>query len=534
MSHSFNIPTPNDPLALSIDPGNSVIIVGPNGGGKSRLAVHIENSVGEVAHRISAHRALNLNPKVAKISETDALKGLRFGHQGENAVIAHRASHRWKSNEAIGLLNDFDFLVQSLFAEQANVSLQTHVRKRRNEEFEAIETNFEKLKAIWTRVLPKRELVISGDDISVDAEGVDPYSASQMSDGERAIFYLIGQTLMAADETLIIVDEPELHVHPSIMSKLWDELEAARPDCSFVFITHDLEFAAQRSAQKYVIRDYRPTPVWEIEEVPSDTGFSEEINTLILGSRKPILFVEGGGVSWDAAVYRACYPDWTIIPYGSCEEVIHAVATMRRNASLTRVRCAGIVDADGQTERDVQNLAAAGVAILPVAEIENLFLLPDVSREVARTDDHNDAEIEALLSTLAASVVDLAQEPAALDATVLRYCKRRVDAVLKRLEFSAANADDLSGEYTRQTGELNIKAIAEEFRGQVQVAIEAQDIASLAKLYDNKAFIAEAARHLKSTTLRNFKQWVMRALRNNTTPKLVGALQGHLPEIEAQ
>ena len=68
---------------------------------------------------------------------------------------------------------------------------------------------------IWARVLPKRQLVITGDDISVAAEGIEPYSASQMSDGERAIFYLIGQTLIAPEDTLIIVDEPELHVHPS-------------------------------------------------------------------------------------------------------------------------------------------------------------------------------------------------------------------------------------------------------------------------------------------------------------------------------
>jgi ABC-type branched-subunit amino acid transport system ATPase component len=67
------------------------------------------------------------------------------------------------------------------------------------------------------------------------------YKASEMSDGERAIFYMIGQTLAAAENSLLIFDEPELHVHRSIMDKLWDDLEAARQDCAFVFITHDLE-----------------------------------------------------------------------------------------------------------------------------------------------------------------------------------------------------------------------------------------------------------------------------------------------------
>ena len=96
-----------------------------------------------------------------------------------------------------------------------------------------------------------------------------------MSDGERAIFYLIGQTLVAAQDSLLIIDEPELHIHRSILAKLWDELEAARQDCAFIFITHDLGFAASRPAQKFVLSDYDPTPFWKIESIPEDTGFDE-------------------------------------------------------------------------------------------------------------------------------------------------------------------------------------------------------------------------------------------------------------------
>src|SRR5262249_26324017 len=157
------------------------------------------------------------------------------------------------------------------------------------------------------------------------------YKGTEMSDGERAIFYMIGQALNAADNSLLIIDEPELHVHRSIMSKLWDRLEASRPDCGFLFVTHDLEFAAQRVAQKFVVKSYDARPVWDIESVPTDTGFSEELTTLILGSRRPILFVEGTDTSLDSAFYRCCYPDWTVISRESREVVIHSVSSMRAN-----------------------------------------------------------------------------------------------------------------------------------------------------------------------------------------------------------
>ncbi len=177
-----------------------------------------------------------------------------------------------------------------------------------------------------------------------------------MNDGERAIFYMVGQTLVAAENSLLIFDEPELHVHRSIMGRLWDELEACRQDCAFVFITHDLEFAASRVAKKFVLRDYDPAPRWTIEAVPENTGFDEELTTLILGSRRPILFVEGDQTSLDVAIYRCCFAKWTVIPRGSCEAVIHSVATMRHNHALTRVTCSGIVDADDYGPDDVTRL----------------------------------------------------------------------------------------------------------------------------------------------------------------------------------
>jgi hypothetical protein len=340
MTFVFSVLTPTGPEEFRLEAGTSLFFVGANGGGKTRLAVKIEEHLGEKAHRISAHRALSLNPEVAKVSERAALRGLRYGYAGNESALPHRSGHRWGNKAAVQLLNDYDYLVQALFAEQANTSLATHKNARSGNGKPASATKFEKLVEIWDRALPHRKLEITGDNIQVSVTGsADKYDAHEMSDGERAIFYLVGQTLTAAD-SLIIVDEPELHIHRAILARLWDELEAARPDCGMVNISHDLEFVASREGQKFVLRDYAPNNGWTIEDVPENSGFPEDVATLILGSREPVLFVEGAGRSLDKAIYRACYPDWTIIPRGSCEEVIHAVITMRANPSLTRVTCA--------------------------------------------------------------------------------------------------------------------------------------------------------------------------------------------------
>ena len=49
-----------------------------------------------------------------------------------------------------------------------------------------------------------------------------------MSDGERVIFYVVGRVMLAKESSLIIVDEPEMHLHKAILNKLWDILEEKR------------------------------------------------------------------------------------------------------------------------------------------------------------------------------------------------------------------------------------------------------------------------------------------------------------------
>jgi energy-coupling factor transporter ATP-binding protein EcfA2 len=537
LTFKFAIPCPEGPKDFVVEPGSAMIFVGANGGGKTRLAVHVEISLGLNAHRISAHRALNLNPDVAKISERKALMGLRTGHANETAGVGNRRSSRWGGKEAIQLLNDFDYLIQALFAEQSNTSLKAYTQNKPGsaepkEEFQI--TKLDQLKDIWSRLLPHRVLHISGDNILVSLPNSESrYNASDMSDGERAIFYMIGQALVAEVDQVLIVDEPELHVHRSIMSKLWDELEAARPDCAFVFITHDLEFAAARAAQKYVIRDYDPSPHWIIDEVPEDTGFDEDLATLILGSRRPILFVEGDRSSLDLAFYRCCYPEWTVVPRSSCTEVIHAVVTMRANAQLTRITCSGIVDADHYGDDDKKYLGNLGIETLPVAEIENVVLLPDVSRAIAEVEGFQGEELEQRLAELAKSIFQSIESDEKIEEVAVRYAKRRIDRILKKLDLSAARStDQIEEEYKQRTGELDVQALAGQFKDEIRQALKEHNLSRLLALYDNKGLTALAASKLKSCRQRDFESWLTRSLRNKTAPGLVAAIEQHLPKIK--
>ena len=150
MPTEFSIPGTDGDLRFPVSRGSTTTFCGANGSGKTRLAVHIEQQLGLAAHRISAHRALSLNPRVPKISEKEALSGLRTGVTDSNRranLLQYRKGRRWADQEATSLLNDYDYLVQALFAEQANTALESHRRLRAGTADTAELTKFEKLSA---------------------------------------------------------------------------------------------------------------------------------------------------------------------------------------------------------------------------------------------------------------------------------------------------------------------------------------------------------------------------------------------------
>jgi hypothetical protein len=72
MTFSQDLKIPNADFLLELIAGKTTIFVGANGSGKTRLASWLEEQGGVDAHRISAHRALTLNPGVIKVSESQS------------------------------------------------------------------------------------------------------------------------------------------------------------------------------------------------------------------------------------------------------------------------------------------------------------------------------------------------------------------------------------------------------------------------------------------------------------------------------
>jgi hypothetical protein len=385
-----------------LDCCGSVVIIGANGAGKSKFGAWIEEHQLNQAkvHRISAQKSLYFPEYVPLKGLEEAEKELLFGTSKSSLLdkanfYITKMIARWSSAESSQStirdgLNDSEQVLTLLFAKKSQRDsqvvklLKKMEREDKNESVTIPNSPDDILLEIWKDLLPHRELVIEDNKINVLTSRKTMYQGGEMSDGERIAFYLMAQCLCVPSDSIVIIDEPEIHLHKSLMSKLWSRIEEAQPGCLFIYITHDIDFAASRvGAKKLWLKSYDGKH-WNWGEVPETEGLPEPILLEILGSRKKILFVESEIGKLDYKIYEAVYPEFLIMPCGGCEKVIEATKAMRGNSDLYHdVEAFGIIDMDYRPPNQIDSLRNSNIFALNVAEIENIFCVPELLEVVA-------------------------------------------------------------------------------------------------------------------------------------------------------
>lgn len=379
---------------VDLELGKPVVLLGANGAGKTRFSVKIEemndpkfkswNATEEFPiHRITAQKSLSIQDSISILDNDSSKRDLFFGGSDQHAC---KLNYRFGSHPATFLLDDYNKALSLLFSQENKELQQAHLADKQavlqNEERPApITTVVEKATSIWNELLPHRKIDLSGNGVHV-LYGENRYHGKEMSDGERVMLYMICQVLVQRPNTLLIIDEPELHIHKSIVEKLWTMLENERKDCVFMYITHDLNFAMSRIDSKILwIKQYNGTD-WDYDTIES-TEFSELPEKLlyeIIGTRQKIVFVEGEKDSYDYPLYQEIYRDkgYHVIPCGGCQEVVRLVKAKKVYQKLNSIEVYGIVDRDFRTEQEIEELKKDGIFCLNVAEVENLFLVPEL------------------------------------------------------------------------------------------------------------------------------------------------------------
>ena len=477
-----NLTLPDGTVLGGYDP---VVIIGPNGSGKTRRAREIQAPCS--IEFVNALRNTRIPLSLPTMAFTDA----------ENQFVNAR-------NQSVGnhwdWSNEFELLLSSLMAQHATDAIKFMDATKAGEEPPDTYNAMQRIRDLWGDAFPDRELVIEDyrPIIKSTTSGTDvSYSAQTMSDGERTAIYLAGR-VFRAQEGVLIIDEPENHLHSHLAGRLWDEFEDARPDLRFVYITHDLTFARSRRNAAFVIA----SPLNGLRSVDLGGDLPDDVAEVLLGAAsvsfhaRRAIFCEGGKGDRDDALYRAWFNDRDTVvqAVGSSEMVYRCISALSDGRMISNLQTVGIIDRDFHTDQYLAALSD-GMFVLPFHEVESLYCLPGVVEAVATHTQKPFDEID-YLTQLRGSVTTAEGRK-----VVLERWKRRVEprligvvaAVHSRQDTLETIVAALPNLFNPSEWDFDVAGILEEERLRIEAATTTGTVEELLRLLPGKGRLGVAA-----------------------------------------
>ena len=511
---------------------NSVIIIGANGSGKSKLGAWIEKSDVQNTHRIGAQRSLEFGTYIKQMSYEQATNKLISGSD-ENA---DNHDNRWKwdgekRNYTSSLLDDYESALSATWAKQIKQESDYVAQCRENDAVEqphnaVPEMVIDKLTRIWSSVFPHRDIHFSDGKVTASFtrnETPVNYKGRDMSDGERVALYLMCQALGVPDNKTIIIDEPELHLHRSIMNRLWSAIENERQDCLFIYITHDTQFAANhRHSEKIWVKEFDGTN-WTFEKVEKAI-LPEQLLLDIMGNRRKVLFVEGTNDSYDTQLYVNLFNEYYVVPCGGCSKVIEQTKAMRANPQLHDLECYGLIDRDYRCDAEIETLQQDGIHVLDVAEVENLFIVEELLQAVNQLQGFTDqSRVEAVKSYIINTRFSGEINKQIRSATISEIKYR-----LSTLNVSGQADEEIQGKLSQFFENFNYNSIKQPLEEAFTTAKTAQDYKIVLRLFNRKTLMDSIGHHFGLTN-QDYSNYVLRQLNGANATIIKAALDPYLP-----
>lgn len=490
---------------------SNIVAIGANGSGKTTLSNNLKKYLPNTGVIISAQKVLiiptfsgvsnfiNTNEKLQKSQSAD--KSLKVTYSTESN------GNSWSIMTQLG--GEFQILLDNLLAERNIIRNKfcDSVQKGQTTSDVPI-TKLDRAIKIWNSLIQHRVLECN-DGINITLKtlvGSDNYPAHQMSDGEKVTLYLIAHVLQAPSSGFIIIDEPEMYLHKTILKKLWDILEQERQDCIFVYLTHDLDFATSRTTAKKVwIKSFVHPDIWEIEDIP-ENELPEPLLLELLGSRKNILFCEGRKGSIDEKIYNIIFPDFTVTPVDSCFAVINYTKAFNKLPNVT-TKAYGLIDSDHHGSERLRKLELENIFSFSMTEPENLFFDEDFLKIMA----------DQLL--LDRSIVDLIKfdiiklMKSEIELQVSHFVSTKINYYFKDSHVSKGNTlTTVNANYNKFTNDIKIEDWYNKRKLEIEEMINKKDYAKALSIFNNKGLKVITNKYFK---ISDFTEKAIRLLQFN-------------------
>ncbi|WP_419847324.1 AAA family ATPase [Candidatus Poriferisocius sp.] len=398
MALSVSIPTTDGPIDIELsEDQNKLFVLGANGTGKSALLHQIHQQHPQRAHKVAAYRHTYFE------SGTPDLSGGQYKSATEEIRRWDRDARSRYTEQSGGLraIRSIAALMQNRRGRDRSATALLDEGKN-DEAEEYVQDNRDPFYII-NGLLEASNL---GVRVSIEPDDPDTivarhmatdqmYTIERLSDGERSALLLAAETLTADKDTVFLLDEPERHLHRSIISPLLSELFAARADCYFVISTHEVLLPEDCGpATALILRgcEFDTGGVansWQFDVVPPEVGIDDDIKVDVWGARRKLLYVEGNALGADERLYSTLFPEVTVKAKGSCTWVIRSVEDVRSESELHWLEVYGLIDGDTRTPEETADLEAQGIFALPLRAVESIYYGKEMREAIAsRQSDH--------------------------------------------------------------------------------------------------------------------------------------------------
>lgn len=460
-----------------------IIIVGANGAGKSRFASRLAASLGDRVFRASALHSLYGREENPSPNSVD---GIYRRHVALSPVL--RPDLKGEFERLVGLMLMEE--TASMFMKRYGTpeGLDTHPNPHRKV------TALQRLTRLWRSIFPDNDILLAtGGLLFSNDEGRSTYSSKRLSDGEKAVIYHLGAALLAPRDSVMMVDNPGMFLHPSTTGPIWDAFESIRQGGATVYITNDLDFASQRASHPSTVtlwvRKYdAAADAWEYDLLTSDSPLTDDLYLAVMGSRKPVLFIEGDDVhSIDGKLYRKVFSEYNVKSLGSCNRVIEATRTFNDLKALHNLSALGIVDRDRRNDYEVSYLRRRSVMVPDVAEVENLLMLEEVVRAMAAANRRDEHKVFMRVSQKLISMFEREVEQQALMHTRHRVKVEAEHTIDRRF----TNIAELEGHLRRLDATIGPRKFYEQTLARFRTLVARRDYAGILLVYNRKSMLAE-------------------------------------------
>lgn len=502
----------------------TTVIIGANGAGKSSLINELrKNSIDEM-YVLPAQKLLYF---VSNMHNRNGIIKEKYIQDLKKVNIKYDTIDLYPTDIANDFSNTFTKLITLLVKDYTNIV----TRRSRNEKDLPL-TLWDRVEQIWNQIFPEIIFELEPDDrvVKVEKNG-SKYSINGLSDGERCILFYIGNVLLAPENSYIIVDEPETFLNAAVYNELWNLLISERPDCQFIFASHNMDFVQSRTNATYIWCKKFEAPYdldYQVLEETQEMPLS--LLTEVSGTKKPILFCEGTKTSIDYQIYSKLFSDFCFVkPVQGHKQVIQHTKAYNNLQHLHGNTAYGIIDNDWMNESSIQEQKEQNIFVLPFNEVEMILVDEAVVKSCLHFDD--DKEKQQKFENLQQSIIESCKEKK--DKIISIALKKKLDEFMEGhlIETREPTEDEARTFLENLSEKFDITVTLENITKIVEDSIASLDFLTILKICNLKKEIIDYRGNTK--VVPNFKDRALKriALDNELSKEL---RHKYFEELEAK